>query len=89
MIFFYQTNDLARESVPGSVQFGVDQLSIYADFKLPAVSRDEFEGFDVLFEFLDDFCHQTDGAICVVSNSAVNQFKLHCGSLSWLALSIH
>lgn len=58
--------------MPPGLEFGVDQVAIQADFKAPAIRRFEPDRSDARFEMLEQFTHQADRPVSVMSNSAIN-----------------
>jgi hypothetical protein len=56
--------------------FGIDFLSIDADFEHTAAHRNQCELADVLFE-LQQLLRQTDGSRFIVSNTAIFDFDVY------------
>ena len=56
---------------------GVDFAVVGGDFEAAFFASDEGEGFELVTEFLYDFCRQTDGSWSVVSFLAVEDLYFH------------
>ena len=68
--FFDRLDDLVEIRPVASVQLGMEQFAIDADFECAAARGNQRERFDALAE-LENFGRQTDGLRRVVSNNAV------------------
>ena len=58
------------------LQLGINQFSIQFDLKPATIRWDQGQSLDLWLEFFDKFSRQTDGAIGIVSNSAVGYFDI-------------
>ena len=65
---------------PGA-QLRVEQLALHADFKPTAIGWDQAHAGQIGFEVLEQFHRQTDGAVGVVSNGAVDDLNVDHGQL--------
>lgn len=61
--------------------FGEEEFAIQFHFEDAARGRDEGEGLKIELEIFEQFVRQTDGALGVVSNSAVGEGERGHGSL--------
>src|SRR3990172_3239966 len=82
-----QPGDLAGVGVAPRLKFGVNQSTIDGDLETAPVGGDEADALDAEFELLQEFRHQTDGSIGVVSNSTVFDGDVHHSRLSTLSIS--
>lgn len=55
-------------------QFGINQFTIHAYFKTSSVRGNQIDCFNLRLKFFEQFSRQTDGAIGIMSNSAIDQF---------------
>ncbi len=76
--FFDLANDGVEVRPFAGIEFGMEQLSIGADFEGAAARWNEGERRDPIAE-IENFSRQTDGFRCVVSNAAIldPDFGLH------------
>ena len=68
--FFNRLDDGVEIRPVAGIEFGMERLSIGADFKRATAGRDQRERRDALAEF-ENFGRQTDGLRRIVSNDAV------------------
>jgi hypothetical protein len=68
--FFDRPDDLVKIRPITSVELGMEQFAIGANFEGAAARRNQGKRFDALAEF-ENFGRQTDGLRRVVSNDAV------------------
>ena len=64
------------------LEFGVDQLVVYADLKPASLGGNESHALDLWFEILEQIIYQAHGPVSVVSNCAVIDPDFHCTRLS-------
>ena len=63
-------DDLVEIGPVARVELGMEELAIGANFKCAAAGWNQGQRFDAFAEF-ENFCRQTDGLGCVVSNHAI------------------
>lgn len=78
----YESDDFARFCVPPSLEFGVDQLTIYTDLVPASIGWDESHAFDFRFKVLEQIVHQAHGPVSVMSDLAINDLDFHHGIFS-------
>jgi hypothetical protein len=80
--FLDQPDDFARVGMTPGLEFGVDQLPVYADFVTASVGRNESHAFNLWFKILEQIVCQAHGPVGIVSNRTVNDLDLHHGAIS-------
>ena len=80
-IFTHQAGGLAGLNVAAGLQLGIEQFAIDAELEAPAIRRHQADLLDLLFESFQQFGHQTDGPVGVMSDGAIlkRDFKQHGG----------
>ena len=68
-----QQRQFTSFDVAAGLEFAVDQVAVYFQFKTPAITGDERERLDLVFVGGQNFFRRTDGTGEVVSNSAVGE----------------
>ncbi len=71
-----QAHNFAWLDVPLGLQLGVNELAVHCHLETPAVGGDHGEAVDHMLELLKQFTCQAHGPVCVVSDSAVDNFDL-------------
>jgi hypothetical protein len=76
-----ELGDFTGFGVACGAKLRVDQFTLEADLEPPPIRGDQTYPGQIGFEVLQQFGRQTDGAIGVVSDSAVDDFNIEHGML--------
>jgi hypothetical protein len=70
-----QAKHLTWFGMPVSLEFGVNQPAIHGHLELAPIGGHQGQIFDLEFIILEQFVRQAHGPVCIMSDSAINDFN--------------